>query len=186
MRPRRLPAWLPAPSATTVVAALAAAVALLALLGGRAAAAPSAPAADGARGAAVSIFLLQGERVVAVRRSVAAPALLRGALLQLLAGPTAAERRAGLVSAVPAGTTLRGVALGRDGTATVDLARRFESGGGSLSMRARLAQLVRTATAVPGVRAVLLRLDGRTATVFSGEGLILSQPLTRAAYGSLG
>lgn len=169
-------------SATTVVAALAAAVAALALLGGEASAAPAAAIA---RTTPVTVALLQGERIAAVQRSVPASTPLRGALLALLAGPTSAERRDGLATAVPPGTVLRGVSL-RAGVATVDLSRRFEAGGGTLAMRARLVQLVRTATAVAGVRSVLLRLDGRTAVVFSGEGLILDQPLTRAAWATLG
>ena len=180
------------PAPTTVVGALALAMAALALAGGQAAAAPGmaggsgavassrAATAPAARGVTVSVFFLRGERLARVRRDVVFPALLRGAVLQLLAGPTAAERRTGLSSTVPPGTRLRGVAIRRDGLAVIDLSRRFESGGGTLSMTARLAQLAATALQFPVVRGVELRLDGARVRVFSGEGLILDGPLTRA------
>ena len=70
----------------------------------------------------------------------------------------------------------------RDSVATVDLGRVFESGGGATAVRIRLAQLVYTLTRVPGVRSVRLWLDGGPAEVFSGEGLDISQPLTRADF----
>lgn len=185
------------PSLGTVAAALAAGAALLILLlpgpassAGGAASAPaassartasSAPTAASARGVQVSVHFLRGERLVPVRRTVVFPGLIRGAVLQLLAGPTATERRAGLSSTVPAGTRLNGVSL-HGGVATVDLSQRFESGGGSLSMRARLAQLTSTVTQFPTVHAVRLRLDGKPVRVFGGEGLILDHPLTRADF----
>jgi hypothetical protein len=99
----------------------------------------------------------------------------------LLAGPSAAERAAGVGTSIPAGTELLGLSI--DGSiATVDLSRTFESGGGSLSMFNRLAQLTYTLTQFPTVDGVTLRLDGEAVTVFSGEGIILDQPMTRRSY----
>jgi spore germination protein GerM len=99
----------------------------------------------------------------------------------LLAGPSVTERRHRLSSAVPAGTRLLGLAV-RARVAAVDLSSRFSSGGGSLSMHERLAQLVFTLTAVRGIDRVTLKLDGRVVRVFSGEGLVLRQPLARSDY----
>jgi len=76
---------------------------------------------------------------------------------------------------------LLGITL-RDSIATVDLSRVFESGGGSASVRMRLAQLVYTLARVPGVRSVQVWLEGRAVDVFSGEGLEIGQPLTRADF----
>lgn len=189
MRPQRPHRRLPALSFSAVTAGLAAAAALVVLLApGPGAASPAtrgAVAAPSARGRLVSVAFLRGERIALVRRDVVVPGVARGALLQLFAGPTAAERRAGLSSAVPAGTRLRGVTI-RGGLASADLSRRFESGGGSLSVSARLAQLTWTLTQFSTVRGVLLRLDGRPVRVFSGEGLILDHPLTRADFRSFG
>ena len=93
----------------------------------------------------VKIYLLRGERLAIAHRQVPSPAVLRGALSEVLAGPTAAERDSGLHSEIPDGTELRDVTLA-EGLATLDLGATYESGGGSLSMTARVAQVVFTAT----------------------------------------
>ncbi|HEY5432667.1 MAG TPA: GerMN domain-containing protein [Coriobacteriia bacterium] len=105
-------------------------------------------------------------------------AVLKGALEALLAGPTAAEKAAGLVTMVPAGTTLRDVTLSGH-VAVVDFSAAFASGGGSLSMTDRLAQVVYTATQFPGVTSVTLKLDGKTIKVLGGEGIMVDHPRTR-------
>ncbi|MBC6445855.1 GerMN domain-containing protein [Actinokineospora xionganensis] len=134
--------------------------------------------------AGVSVYFLRGEKLIATRRQVQTPAVASAAVRALLQGPTAAEQQAGLTSAVPAGTTLRGIAL-RDGLATVDLSGSFASGGGTLSMTARLAQVVFTLTRFATVDRVNFRLDGAPVTVFGGEGIILDHPQTRADYEDL-
>ena len=112
---------------------------------------PGQPATEAVRSGAAHTersvaYLLEGERVTPVARQVPRTRGVGAAAIRaLLRGPTAAERRAGLTSAVPAGTRLIGLTI-RDGVATIDLSRRFESGGGSLSMRARVAQVVFTLT----------------------------------------
>lgn len=128
----------------------------------------------------VRVYLVRGEQVGVARRTVAAtPAVLRAALTELLAGPSAEEEGWGLTSAVPDGVEVLGVDLA-DGTATVDLSGAFDDGGGSLSMFLRLAQLVHTATQFPTVERVALRLDGEPVTTFSAEGIELPPTLTRA------
>lgn len=99
----------------------------------------------------------------------------------LLVGPSAPEQAAGVGTSIPAGTELLGLSIDR-GIATVDLSGTFDSGGGSLSMFNRLAQLTYTLTQFPTVDGVNLRLDGEAVTVFSGEGIILDQPMTRRSY----
>lgn len=177
---------LPRPRSAAFAARIAAGAAAATLAGAGPAVAKSATGTRPVqRTVQVSVYFVQGERLAAVPRTVAIPGLLQGVLLELLAEPNAKERRSGLATAVPAGTRLRGVTI-FDGLVTVDLSRRFESGGGSLSMTARLAQLTRALTQFSQVRGVLLRLDGRPARVFGGEGLILDHPLTRADFRELG
>lgn len=103
---------------------------------------------------------------------------LRGALASLLAGPTADETAMGLSSAIPSGTSLIGVDVA-GGIAKIDLTREFETGGGSLSMMGRVAQVVYTATRFESVDAVRFFLEGEPLDVLGGEGLIIDQPQTR-------
>jgi len=105
------------------------------------------------------------------------------ALAELLNGPT--ESEAGSVpaisSAIPDDTVLLGATV-TDGIATVNLSSEFESGGGTFSMAARLAQVIYTATQFPDIESVVFEFDGEPVTVFSSEGLLLEAPLTRDDY----
>ncbi len=105
------------------------------------------------------------------------------ALGELLNGPT--ESEAGSVpaisTAIPDNTVLLGVTV-TDGIATVDLSSEFETGGGTFSMSARLAQVVYTTTQFPEIESVVFELDGEPVTVFSSEGLLIEAPLTRDDY----
>ncbi|HSJ50544.1 MAG TPA: Gmad2 immunoglobulin-like domain-containing protein [Actinomycetota bacterium] len=118
------------------------------------------------------------------RTGPANPAVGRASLMALLAGPDQLERAAGVSSAVPAGSELLDLSIS-DGTATVDLSSEFESGGGSLSVTMRLAQLVYTLTQFPTVDRVSLELDGEPVEVFSGEGVIVDPPMTRKTFEDL-
>lgn len=106
------------------------------------------------------------------------------ALAALLAGPTGLESETGLSSAIPDGTELLGVEV-VDRTALVDLSAEFESGGGSLSVLGRVAQVVYTATWFDGVDSVEFLIDGVAVDVLTGEGLIVDRPQTRTDYADL-
>ena len=134
----------------------------------------------------VKIYLFAGERLVPVRREVPYTlAVGRAAVEQTIAGPNQAEKSAfpSLSTNIPDGTLLLGLDIG-DGLATVDLSRTFESGGGSASMFARLAQVVYALTQFPTVDRVAFKLDGKPVTVFSGEGIVLDRPSVRADFES--
>ncbi len=126
----------------------------------------------------VKVYFLRGERLAIAHRWVAAPAVLRGALTAVLAGPTPDERAAGLHTEIPPGTTLRDLGLA-DGQAIVDLSGDYESGGGTLSMTARLAQVIFTATQFDNSDRVLFWLDGEPLRFFGGEGITLDEPQAR-------
>jgi germination protein M len=108
----------------------------------------------------------------------------RAALDSLLAGPSSAERSAGIGTTVPAGTKLLGLNI-EDGIATVDLSGTYDDGGGSASEGMRLAQVVYTITQFPTVQGVTFRLDGKPVNTFSGEGIVLDHPQTRADWDDL-
>lgn len=123
-----------------------------------------------------------------VAQSVSATEGMEGVALQALVdGPTAAQidQTPSLDTAIPEGTRFLGIAI-EGGIATVDLSGEYESGGGSMAMFSRLAQVVYTATGFPSIEAVQIALDGEVVDVFSGEGLDLSEPITRSFFDGTG
>jgi spore germination protein GerM len=135
--------------------------------------------------AAVSVFFTGAAdgatTLVAVSRPVTArgpEAVLRAALDALLAGPTAEERARGLSTEIPAGTRLLDVRV-REGLATVDLSEAVASGGGSHSMRARLWQIVYTATQHPSASQVQVLVEGQERPGLGGEGVVIDRPIGR-------
>src|ERR1041385_655018 len=133
----------------------------------------------------VEVWFTKGETLFESKRTQSfTVAVGRAALTALLAGPSAEEKAAGLASSVPAGTQLLGLSIA-DGVATVDLSGGFDSGGGSLSERMRLAQVVYTISQFPTVQGVDFRRDGQPVTAFSGEGIVLDHPQTRTDYQDL-
>ena len=134
----------------------------------------------------VDVFLIKdSSHAVAVTRAVpATPEVAGNAIQALIAGPTDQERDEGLSTAIPADTLLLGIVI-ENNLATIDLGREFESGGGSFAMLGRLAQVVYTLTQFPTVNEVQFKLDGQPVTVFSGEGILLEDPVTRGDYASI-
>jgi hypothetical protein len=127
---------------------------------------------------------LRAEKLgVAERRVLLTTKPATAAMKALLTGPTTAEKAAGLTSAVPGGTRLIGLSI--DGTtARVDLSAQFAAGGGSLSMRARVAQVVYTLTQFKTVRAVAFLLEGSAVDALGGEGLMLGESQRRSDWRS--
>ena len=131
------------------------------------------------------VYLLRGEKVGAAARLVPeSPGVGAAALRELLAGPTSAERDAGLATEIPADTRMLGLEI-EEGVATVDLSSEFESGGGSLSMQARVAQVVHTLTQFPTVQSVAFWLDGQPVESIGGEGVLVDPPVDRADFEDL-
>jgi len=142
----------------------------------------TAPTATPSATTTLSLYYLRGEELgVAERRVPHTTKPATAAIDALLAGPTAAERAAGLTSAVPSGTRLLGLSIVGT-TARVDLSAQFAAGGGSLSMQARVAQIVYTLTQFPTIHAVDFMLDGAVTETLGGEGLILDAGQTRTDW----
>jgi hypothetical protein len=141
---------------------------------------PSASAAE----TTLWLYFLRGEELgVAERRVPQTTMPATAAVKALLAGPTAEDRAAGLGSAVPEGTRLLGLTI--VGTAArVDLSGRFASGGGTLSMTARVAQVVYTLTQFRTVRSVEFLLDGSPVDALGGEGIVLADGQRRSDWSS--
>ena len=126
------------------------------------------------------IYLTSEGRIVIAHRQVPGDNMVRAAIDALLAGTTSAEARGGTTSAVPSGTRLLNVTVD-GGLAVIDLSSAFGTGGGTLSMEARVAQIVFTATQFDAVDRVLFLMDGAPIEFLGGEGLILTEPQTRAS-----
>ena len=132
---------------------------------------PSVATAANAAGS-VRVAFLQGEQLSVVSRPGATPAQ---AVLALLAGPTAAERKRGFRTYLAAGTKLH--RLGVSGSlATVDLNQAFAAGT-TERRAARLAQLVRTLTGLDGITRVQVLVNG-SPPLGLVEGLSLARPIT--------
>jgi hypothetical protein len=133
-------------------------------------------AASGAAGRSATpgpkAYFVLGKQLVGVPVVSGAP---RAAVAKLLAGPPA---RSGMRTFVPKPTRLLHASR-TGGTASVDLNAAFASG--RLQWRnARLAQLVYTVSSVPGVRSVLVRIEGGVPAHKAFPLYDLSEPITKA------
>jgi len=131
------------------------------------------------------VYYSKDEKIFPVGRVV--PKTLEvgaAAMKALLQGPTPEEKAFGVVSNIPEGTTFLGLDI-KNGVATVDLSKEYASGGGSLSMMMRLAEVVFTLTQFPTVQGVTFKLDGEPIDVLGGEGIVIDHPMTRADYEDL-
>ena len=89
-----------------------------------------------------------------------------------------------MYTAIPDGTTLLGLTI-KDGIATVDLSKEFESGGGGDTCASRLGQVVYTLTQFPTVDGVRFELDGVPTSTFGGEGVTFTpagRPIVRKDF----
>ena len=128
------------------------------------------------------IWLVALERVVPVARQVVAPSSVERALGALVAGPTPAEARLGLRSAVPVdGVAEAAISVG---VATIDLRSSFTESTPKEQLLA-LAQLVLTTTEIAEVEVVTFTLEGQSIDVPRGDGSISDGPVTRRDYASL-
>lgn len=131
------------------------------------------------------VWFTEGETLFVTYRSQERTARVGTAALEaLLRGPDEFEQGYGLSSAIPEETQLLGLRI-EEGIAYVDLTSEFDSGGGTLSMQMRLAQVVFTLAQFPTVEGVLFSLDGEQVDVIGGEGIVVDQPLRRRDFHDL-
>jgi hypothetical protein len=155
---------------------LVAAVAIAALAG------PSAATAAPQAGPKVrlAVFFERGGALWQSSRTVAqTPGVAAAAIRAVFAGPNPPETAAGVGSAVPTGSRLRGISVS-GGTATVDVSRAFAAAGDRASVRMRVAQLVYTATQFPAIDHVRLEIAGTV--VHSIAGTPVPQPAARPSF----
>lgn len=145
---------------------------------------PSAVAPDGDR---PRVYLVSpGDLLVPSGRDVADGDLddrLADLLDQLTAGPTSDERQDELTTALPPGAELSVAAVDGD-VVTVDLSGPGEAPSG-LQSRLAVAQIVLTATSLPGVREVLLTSEDDPLEAPLPSGELTTEPLGAEDFGSL-
>lgn len=133
----------------------------------------------------VRVYFIRGEKVGVAGREITAAedaaAIARLTLEKLLEGPSTQDKEFGLETAIPLGTTVNGVEIDA-GVATVDLSGEYVSGGGSLSMHLRVAQVVCTLTQFDDIRKVAFEIDGKSVNAIGGEGVMVSPPVGRADF----
>ena len=118
------------------------------------------------------------ERIAAGARDVPASSPARNALEAMFDGVDAVERAIGMVSSIPDGTRVLGIAV--DGTtATVDLSAEFEQPGGSLDESMRLAQVVFAVTQFDGLDRVRFRVAGEPRDTILSHGFEVGDGLRR-------
>jgi germination protein M len=127
----------------------------------------------------VAAYFVRDERLAVVGRDVSGwdgvPVMEA-----LLAGPTVTEADLGITTMIPDGTEVLGVNV-QGSEATVNLSSEFESGGGSLSMTLRVAQVVYALTQLPDVDTVRFQIDGEPRDMIGGEGIVVD-PASRAEF----
>ncbi len=120
----------------------------------------------------IGVYFTKNELMSVVGRLVETPNI-EEALHSLLLGPTDIENQDGVTSFIPKGTQLLSAEISGS-TATIDLSHEFTTGGGSLSMMGRIAEVVYTATSFSEVERVTIRIDGVSVEQIGGEGIDVS------------
>lgn len=128
----------------------------------------------------VTVYFVEGERLLGVSRDVTEPVTAESLLAALLAGPTAQEAERGLLTAIPpaAAVTSTGVVGSQ---AQLELSRSFADVSGPNQVLA-IAQIVYTVTALPGIDQATFTLEGRAVEVPAGGGTLKSGPLMRGDF----
>jgi hypothetical protein len=156
----------PQPAATVTVTASPGATA-------EPSASPSAPPSEAPVPTTLRLYLLRGDGLgVAERRVKHTNAPARAALNALFAGPTAAERAAGLSTSLASGIEVDSLTIS-GGLARVGLSAAFRESGEGLDEAHSLlpgAQVVYTLTQFPSVRRVAIRVNGEPYPAVGGSG----------------
>lgn len=134
---------------------------------------------------AVYLYFVDGEALGApVERDLATPAGPIAALEALIAGPTEEEATDGLTSVIPVETVILTSDL-TNGVLRMDLAAgALEQIEGELQ-RLAIAQLVYTATEIPGIDWLWVLIEGEPRALPTDEGDV-EAPVGRVHYASLG
>jgi len=99
----------------------------------------------------------------------------------LLAGPTAEEKRRGLISLIPANTKIRSATV-RGSTAYISFSEEFQfNTSGKEGYAAQLREIIWTVTEFPTVNDVQFLIEGRRVD-YLAEGIYIGSPVSRDSF----
>lgn len=104
--------------------------------------------------------------------------VIDGSLRELFLGPTKKEELRGIMTEIPTGTRLIKVEESED-EIVIDVSGQYVTGGGSATMQLRYLQLYKTLNHIAPDKKVYLLVDGKNLKTLGGEGLEITQPLTK-------
>jgi Sporulation and spore germination len=130
-----------------------------------------------------TIFLVSNDQLRAVSRGSRTEPTPISRLDALTDGPTPTEADAGLSTLVGPDVTVERVHISDQGVATVELSGEGATQSAGNDRALAIAQLVYTATAIPGVERVRFEVAGKPTEVPRGDGTLTSRAVSRADYG---
>ncbi len=113
-----------------------------------------------------------------VKRNVKVKNKVKDAIEELIKGLSPADKRRGLLSAVPANLKLRSVRL-RNRIAELDFNSSIERGAAGNILISRIDQIVYTATQFDDIDSVVIKINGRIKRTLGSDGLSIRGPLHR-------
>lgn len=140
----------------------------------------TAPPKSSVEKATVLVYFVRGGSMYPVARQVNAPPTVAKALTALLFGTLEDEASQGIRSAINPAAAIQARSLD-PATFLVDLSAEFIQGPTSEQVLG-LAQIVYTATGVPGVTGVRFTLNGAPIEVPTPSGSLTSGPIGREAF----
>ena len=116
--------------------------------------------------------------VSATRKISKEDGIVSGTIKELFLGPTKTEELRGIMSEIPVGTRLINIEESED-EILVNISTQYVTGGGSASMQLRYLQIYKTLKKIAPYKEIYLQVDGKMLKAIGGEGLEVTQPLTK-------
>jgi spore germination protein GerM len=104
---------------------------------------------------------------------------LSAALRETIKGPSDSEEKKGFVSALPKNVKVRKTLI-QNTIADIDLSKEFADGIQGDAVAARVNQIYYTAMQFPGVKGILIRINGKPIKTLGPDGLIINWPMKRS------
>lgn len=145
---------------------------------------PALPAPTSPSASRLVVFFISSDNTHLVAVSHSDPNFgLSAAIDQLLGGPSNSELSAGVSTAIPGKTKLDASGI-QGSVANLDFSKALASVSGQEQLLA-FAQIVATATAVPGVQRVRITIARQAVNAPLADGTLAEGTVTRADYASL-